>query len=123
MIDLKTEKPFILYFAWEVYFKYTLSMLNLYFDPWSKKKYDLTEISKQKYKWSMKTEKIQNILCLYFNDISLILLDFCRNEAYFKYTFDFKTKCLNFGNLTQIYFWVRTLIYQFGKSLSSIREL
>ena len=33
MIDLKTEKPFILYFAWEVYFKYTLSMLNLQFDP------------------------------------------------------------------------------------------
>ena len=39
-------------------------MLNLYFDPWSKKKYALTEISKQKYKWSMKTEKTQKVLCL-----------------------------------------------------------
>ena len=71
----------------------------------------------------MKKEKIQNILCLYFNDISLILPDFCWNKGYFKYTSDFKTKCFNLGNLTQIYFWVRTLIYQFGKSLSSIREL
>ena len=50
-------------------------MLNLYFDPWSKKKYALIEISKQKYKWSMKTEKTQKVPCLYFNDISLILLD------------------------------------------------
>ena len=71
----------------------------------------------------MKTEKIQNILCLYFNDISLILPDSCWNKGYFKYTSDFKTKCFNLGNLTQICFWVRTLIYQFGKSLSSIREL
>ena len=94
--------------VWEVYFKYTLSMLNLYFDPWSKKKYALTEISKQKYKWSMKTEKTQKVLCLYFNDISLILLDSGWNKGYFKYTSDFKTKCFNLGNLTQIYFWVRT---------------
>ena len=39
-----------------------------------------------------KNRKNRKICCLYFNNTSFILLDFCPNEVYFKCTFDFEHK-------------------------------
>ena len=45
-------------------------------------------LKRSTYKWSVKIEKNKKVLCLYFNHTSFILIDFCWNEVYLKYTSD-----------------------------------
>ena len=56
---------------------------------------------KKKDKWNIKTEK--KLLCLYFNNTSFTLLDFCWNKVYFKYTSKFADKYLSLESLLQVY--------------------
>ena len=57
--------------------------------------------SKKKHKWNIKTEK--KLFCLYFNNTSFTLLDFCWNKVYFKYTSEFADKYISLESLLQVY--------------------
>ena len=41
---------------------------------------------------------------MYFNNTSFIPPDFCWNEVYCKYTYEFEKKNINLGNKPEIYF-------------------
>ena len=69
-------------------------------------KYALSELSKKKYKWSVKTEKNKKVLCLHFDNTSFIINDFCRNEVCFKYISEFENKYIDLESLLQTHFWV-----------------